>query len=78
MSSLGSDNSTRIRIFCIGYYNLKELAEIYCVSKYIMRERMKRYKSKIGEPDGYEYDPVQVALVFRLIPLPSNVRIVKA
>lgn len=74
-----NNDSTKIRKFPVGYYNLKELAAIYDVSKFIMRKKMKRYKEKIGEPsDGYDYDPKQVAIVFELIILPSNVMIVKA
>jgi hypothetical protein len=72
------ENSTKVRKFTIDFYNLTELAFIYDVSKFIMRRRMKCYKEKIGEAkDGYAYDPEQVALVFKLIPLPGNVLIVK-
>lgn len=78
MSSSGTDNNTRIRKFCVGYYNLKELAQIYNVSRYTMKKMMEPFKSEIGEPNGYEYRPSQVALVFRLVELPQNVRIVSA
>lgn len=78
MYSLGNNDSTKIRKFCIAWYNLKELAAIYDVSKFLMRKHMKPFKEQIGEPDGYDYSPKQVALVFKLIPLPSNVLIVKA
>ncbi|MBA3681755.1 MAG: hypothetical protein H0W73_11430 [Bacteroidetes bacterium] len=70
------DENTQVRKICVSRYNLKQLAAIYKVSKYLMRKAMKPFKSQIGEPDGYDYVPKQVRLVFRLIPLPSNVRIV--
>lgn len=77
MSAEVNENA-QIRKICVSRYNLKQLAAIYNVSKYLMRKYMKPFKSQIGEPDGYDYDPKQVRLVFRLIPLPSDVRIVKA
>ena len=78
MSAHGSD-STRIKKICIAYYNLKQLAAIYSFSRYRMNKHLEEFKTQIGEPTtGYDYDPKQVALVFRLIPLPSNVQIVKA
>lgn len=77
MSDLGHD-STRIRKVSVMSYNLKELAAIYNVSKYIMRKKMKRYKARIGKPDGYFYDVKQVDLIFRLIKLPSNIQLIKA
>jgi CRISPR/Cas system-associated protein Cas10 (large subunit of type III CRISPR-Cas system) len=76
MSDLGND-STRIKKVVVQSYNLKELARIYNVSKYIMRKLMKPYKLRIGNPNGYDYDVDQVALIFELIHLPSNIRIVK-
>ena len=75
MSELGKD-STRIKKVNVQDYNLKELAVIYNVSRYIMRKKMKRYKDQIGEPDGHDYDTKQVKLIFGLITLPSNVLIV--
>lgn len=76
MSDLSND-STRIKKFTVKAYNLKELAAIYNISKYLMRKRMKRFKSQIGEPDGYLYQAEQVELIFGLIRLPSNIRIIK-
>ena len=76
MSELGKD-STRIKKVNVQDYNLKELAAIYNISKYHMRKKMKKYKEQIGEPDGHDYDTKQVKLIFGLIPLPSNVLIIK-
>lgn len=76
MSEIGND-STRIKRVCVKSYYLKELANIYGISKYLMRKKMKPYKAQIGEPDGYPYGEEQVALIFRLIKLPSNILVVK-
>lgn len=76
MSELGKD-STRIKKVNVQDYNLKELAAIYNISKYLMRKKMKHYKEQIGEPDGHDYDAKQVKLIFALIVLPSNVLVVK-
>ncbi len=76
MSELGND-STRIRKVCVQSYYLKELARIYNVSKFIMRKKLKPYRTQIGENNGYLYDEKQVALIFCLINLPSNVQVVK-
>lgn len=75
MSEAGKD-STRIRKVIITDYNLKQLAAIYDLSKYLFRKKLKCHKQQIGEPSGYEYDSKQVALIFELIPLPSNVLVV--
>lgn len=75
MSEKGKD-STRIKKVIIKDYNLKQLAAIYDLSKYLLRKKMKFYKTLIGEPNGYEYDSKQVKLIFELIELPSNVLIV--
>lgn len=76
MSELGKDR-TQIKKVIIMDYNLKQLAAIYDISKYLMRNKMKDHKEKIGKPKGYEYDSKQVSLIFELIPLPSNVQIVQ-
>lgn len=75
MSEIGKD-STRIRKVIIQDYNLKQLAAIYDLSKYLFRRKLKSHKEQIGEPNGYEYDSKQVKLIFELIPLPSNVLVV--
>lgn len=76
MSDLGKDG-LRIKKVCVKRYNKKELTEIYNISRYILEKKLKRYKSQIGEPDGYSYEVKQVSLIFRLIPLPLNVRLVQ-
>lgn len=56
------------------YCTLTEIAQIYCVSKYIMRKKIKQLKREIGKRDGYLFTPLQVEKIFDLIPLPENVR----
>lgn len=75
MSNSGNDK-TRIRKVCIKSYYLKELADFYDVSLFRLRKRMKPHREQIGEHEGYHYNEKQVALIFMLIPLPSNIRII--
>jgi hypothetical protein len=75
MSDLGSN--TRIRKTSVRDYNLKELAVIYDVSKYIMRKKLKHYKKQIGKRDGYLYSVNQVTLIFTLVALPSDVEVIR-
>lgn len=75
MSDLGNDK-TRIRKVCIKSYYLKELADLYDVSNFILKKRLKHHIEKIGEHEGYLYNEKQVKLIFALIPLPSNIRII--
>lgn len=75
MSDLGNDK-TRIRKVCVRSYYLFELADLYNVSKFIMRKRMKQHR-EIGKPDGYLYDEKQVSIIFHLITLPSNILLIK-
>lgn len=79
MFNTGENDNNKIRTYTIGYYNLKELAGIYDVSRYSLRELMKPHKNQIGEPKhGYDYDPEQVELIFGLIKLPYDVRIIRS
>jgi hypothetical protein len=63
----------RKRCVVIKAYTLKQLADIYCVTKYIMRQLIKRNKKVIGEREGYYYQTQQVEVIFKTIQLPSNV-----
>ncbi len=56
-------------------YKLKELANIYDVSLYIMRGLIKAHTKKIGRREGYYYRTEQVQTIFGLIKLPSNINI---
>lgn len=70
------DGSAKKRnIVVIQQYTLTDLADIYCVTKYIMRNRIKKIKNEIGERDGYYYETEQVEKIFNLIKLPSNVEL---
>jgi hypothetical protein len=78
MSASGND-STKIRKVIIREYNFKQLAWIYDISKYLLRKKIKPHKQRIGPPAlGYEYDTNQVALLFELVPVPSDVLIIIA
>ena len=60
--------------FPIAYYYLKDLANIYQTSKFLLRNRLKPFLELIGEPEeGFKYSPRQVELIFNLVPLPSGV-----
>lgn len=76
MSDLGNDKTKFRKVYVTSYY-LKELADLYNVSKFIMRKKLKPYRTQIGENNGYLYDEKQVALIFCLITLPSNVQLLK-
>ncbi len=68
----------RKRSIVIKQYTLKDLADIYCVTKYIMRNRIKDIKKLLGKRKGYYYQTEQVEKIFNLIKLPSNVEIFKS
>jgi hypothetical protein len=63
------------RCIVIKAYTLKELADIYCVTKYIMRQLIKRNNKEIGKRIGYYYQAQQVEVMFQKIKLPSNVEL---
>lgn len=70
------DGQTKKRnVIVIQQYTLKDLADIYCVTKYIMRNRIKKLKKEIGKRTGYYYETEQVEKIFNLIKLPSNVEL---
>lgn len=76
MSDLGNDKARFRKVYVRSYY-LKELADLYDVSKFIMRKKLKPYRTQIGENNGYLYDEKQVALIFCLITLPSNIQLIR-
>lgn len=57
-------------------YKLKDLADIYRVSKYLMRVWIAKHKKKIGKREGHFYQTEQVQLIFELIKLPSDTIII--
>ncbi|HSH67495.1 MAG TPA: hypothetical protein VLB84_17255 [Bacteroidia bacterium] len=77
MSALGNEN-VRIRRICIKEYTLIDLSKIYNVSKFILKKRLKRFEEQIGQREGNSYNVKQVALIFSLVDLPSNILVVKA
>lgn len=64
------------KIVSVRDYKLKELADVYGLSPYLMRKRIKKHLKKIGEPDGQYYLFEQVQKIFELIKPPSNVIVV--
>jgi hypothetical protein len=64
------------KIVSIRDYKLKELADVYGLSPYLMRKRISKHRKKIGEPDGQYYLFEQVQKIFELIKLPSTVVVV--
>lgn len=73
-----SKNDTEIKKVIVTFYNLKELAAIYELSRFLLTKKMEPHKAQIGKPaSGYDYDPEQVELIFKLVHLPSNIQIVK-
>lgn len=60
--------------FPIKSYYLKDLANIYQTSKFLLRKSLKTVIGQIGKPEtGLKYSPRQVELIFNLVPLPSGV-----
>lgn len=64
------------RIVSLRDYKLKQLADVYGISPYLMRKRIKLHHKEIGEPDGQYYLFEQVQKIFELIRLPSTVVVV--
>lgn len=64
------------RVVIIRQYTLRELAlAVYCMSKYHLRKLLKQHNKQIGKRKGYYYETQQVELIFKLIPLPSDVEL---
>lgn len=57
-------------------YKLKDLADIYRISKYLMRALICKHRKKIGKREGHYYQTEQVAMIFELIKLPSDTTVV--
>ena len=72
---MGTGKPTK-KIVSLKDYKLKELADVYGISPYLMRKRINKHRKKIGEPDGQYYLHEQVQKIFELIKLPSTVVLV--
>jgi len=70
------DYNSKQRNVIVKSYKLKELADFYQVSNYLMRKLIAKHKRAIGKREGYYYRPDQVVLIFDLIKPPSNVKII--
>lgn len=62
--------------YCIKEYKLKELAEIYEISLYRMRQKLKAIAKVLGKRIGHYYNCLQVKLIFETVPLPSHIEII--
>jgi hypothetical protein len=62
--------------YCIKEYKLKELADIYEVSMYRMRKKLKAIAKVLGKRIGYYYNCTQVKIIFEQVPLPSHIEII--
>ena len=76
MLATGEDGKQRIRLVSIKKYNLSELARIYKISRFRMREQLKHVEACVGKKKGYNYNEVQVALIFYYVTLPPDVHII--
>ena len=65
----------RKRIVEIKQYTLKELANIYCTTRYLMLRQIRIHEREIGRRIGYYYDAAQVERIFQLIRLPSSIEV---
>jgi len=69
-----ADAKGKYKRYPIAHYYLKDLANIYQTSKFLLRNRLKPHSGQICEPEeGFKYSPRQVELIFNLVPLPSGV-----
>ena len=68
--------NTKRKYIVIKNYKLRELADIYRVSKYLMRVWIYKHLKKVGKKEGHYYKTEQVAIIFQLIKLPSDTTII--
>lgn len=68
-------NVRRKRVF-LKPYRLKDLTKIYGLSLYFMRKHLCKIKEAIGIRVGHYYNNQQIETIFKLLQLPSNIKIV--
>lgn len=56
-------------------YSVKEVADLYCISKKTLNKWLSPFENEIGERRGYFYNPKQVGIIFEKLGLPDNVRL---
>lgn len=56
-------------------YSVKEVADLYCISKKTLNKWLSPFEKEIGERRGYFYNPKQVSIIFEKLGLPDNVRL---
>jgi hypothetical protein len=52
-------------------YSIKEMAELYCVSRNTFRKWLTPFEKEIGERIGYLYNPKQVMIIFENLGIPD-------
>lgn len=64
------------RSVVIQSYTLKDLCNIYNMSRYRLLPEIRKHVKEIGERIGNFYQVPQVRKIFQLIPLPSDIDLV--
>lgn len=54
-------------------YTLKELAELYCVSKLTFKRWLKPFEKDIGERNGYFYSIKQIKTILSKLGAPDGI-----
>lgn len=74
---MDDEDKTHKKFVSIRDYKLKELADVYRVSKYLMKKRIKTIEKQLGKRKGYYFSFEQVKQIFRLIKLPSDITVIE-
>lgn len=56
-------------------YSVKEVAELYSVSKKTLNKWLSPFEDEIGERRGYFYNPKQVSIIFEKLGLPEMIQL---
>lgn len=56
-------------------YSVKEVADLYSVSKKTLNKWLSPFEDEIGERRGYFYNPKQVGIIFEKLGLPETIQL---
>lgn len=56
-------------------YSVKEVADLYSVSKKTLNKWLSPFEDEIGERRGYFYNPKQVGIIFEKLGLPEMIQL---
>ena len=56
-------------------YSVKEVADLYSVSKKTLNKWLSPFENEIGERRGYFYNPKQVGIIFEKLGLPEMIQL---